>query len=67
MISSSFWICFSLMPPFERWWRRLDALTNFAVEYRYPIVRATTRQMRTALRTMARTRSDIRAQLSLPP
>src|SRR4029450_11176249 len=26
--------------------RRLDALTIFAVEYRYPIVRASTRQMR---------------------
>jgi HEPN domain-containing protein len=47
--------------------RRLDALTNFAVEYRYPIVRATLRQMQSALRTMERARSELRARLHLPP
>jgi len=47
--------------------RRLDALTNFAVEYRYPIVRATTRQMRSALRTTERVRTEMRARLGLPP
>lgn len=47
--------------------RRLDALTNFAVEYRYPVVRTTTRQLQTALRTMDRVRSELRARLGLPP
>jgi HEPN domain-containing protein len=46
--------------------RRLDALSNFAVEYRYPVVRATTRQMQTALRTMDRVRTELRARLGLP-
>lgn len=47
--------------------RRVDALTSFAVEYRYPIVRARTRQMRAALRTMERARTELRARLGLPP
>ena len=47
--------------------RRLDALTVFAVEYRYPIARATTRQMQAALRTMERARTEVRARLGLPP
>jgi HEPN domain-containing protein len=47
--------------------RRVDALTNFAVEYRYPIVRATTRQMQAALRTMERARTELRARLGLSP
>ena len=46
--------------------RRVDALTVFAVEYRYPIVRATTRHMQTALRTMERVRAQIRARLGAP-
>ncbi len=45
--------------------RRLDALTHFAVEYRYPIMRATTRQMRTSLRTMETVRSELRTRLEL--
>jgi hypothetical protein len=47
--------------------RRADALTNFAVEYRYPIARASTRQMLAALRTMERFRTEARARLGLPP
>jgi hypothetical protein len=47
--------------------RRFDALTNFAVEYRYPIVRATTRQMNAALRTMELARLEFRARLGLDP
>lgn len=47
--------------------RRLDALTNFAVDYRYPLVRATRRQMQAALRTMERARRELRAWLGVPP
>jgi HEPN domain-containing protein len=45
--------------------KRLDALTSFAVEYRYPIVRARTRQMHSALRTVSVTRAVIRKRLGL--
>jgi predicted nucleotidyltransferase len=54
-------------PTLRRLRRRVDALTSFAVEYRYPIVRAKTRQMRAALRTMERVRGELRARLGLPP
>jgi HEPN domain-containing protein len=46
---------------------RADALTSFAVEYRYPIVRATSRQMKSALRTMERARTELSGRLGLPP
>jgi HEPN domain-containing protein len=46
--------------------RRVDALTVFAVEYRCPIVRAKSRQMQAALRTMERVRHEIRTLLGLP-
>ncbi len=42
-------------------------LTKYAVEYRYPGIRATTRQMQAALRTMQRVRSELRSRLGLPP
>jgi HEPN domain-containing protein len=51
----------------NRFRHRLDALTNYAVEYRYPIVRASTRQMQSALRAMERVRQELRARLGLPP
>lgn len=54
-------------PTLRRLRRRVDALTSFAVEYRYPIVRAKTRQMRAALRTMERVRTELRARLGLLP
>jgi HEPN domain-containing protein len=47
--------------------RGLDALTRFAVEYRYPIVRTSTRQMRSALRLAERIRRELRTRLDLPP
>jgi len=45
--------------------RRIPSLTKFAVEYRYPGVRATTRQMRAALRALEIARSELRARLCL--
>ena len=50
----------------DRFRRRIDALTTFAVEYRYPIVRASTREMRAALRTATLVRREIRTFLNLP-
>jgi len=47
--------------------RRAVSLTKYAVEYRYPGMRATTRQMQAALRTMERVRAELRARLGLPP
>ena len=46
--------------------RRVASLTKYAVEYRYPGLRATTRQMQAALRTMERVRAELRARLGLP-
>ena len=46
--------------------RSLRALTRYAVEFRYPGVRATTRQMQAALRQAGRVRTEIRARLGLP-
>jgi len=51
------------LAPFQR---RVDALTTFAVDYRYPITRATQRQMRSALKTAERMRAEIRTRLGLP-
>ena len=53
-------------PRLKRLRRRLDALTSFAVEYRYPIARATSRQMHAALRTK-QVRTEFRLRLGLPP
>jgi len=47
--------------------RRVASLTKYAVEYRYPGLRATTRQMKSALKIAKRVRKDIRARLALPP
>jgi hypothetical protein len=47
--------------------RRLASLTKYAVEYRYPGLRATTRQMQSALRNAERVRTELRARLGLPP
>jgi HEPN domain-containing protein len=47
--------------------RGLIALTRYAVECRYPRFNPTTRQMRSALRTADRVRTELRARLGLPP
>jgi HEPN domain-containing protein len=47
--------------------RSLDALTKYAVDYRYPAFYATARQMRAALRHMERVRLAARSILGLPP
>jgi HEPN domain-containing protein len=47
--------------------RSLRSLTPYAVNYRYPGVRATTRRMQAALRQAERVRTAIRARLGLPP
>src|SRR5262245_22058197 len=47
--------------------RSVASLTKYAVEYRYPGLRATTRQMQAALRVMERARADTRSLLGLPP
>lgn len=46
--------------------RILQSLSNYAVDYRYPDVRATTRQMNTALRHTERVRGEARSRLGLP-
>jgi hypothetical protein len=51
-------------PPLKR---ILVALGRYAVEYRYPGQRATTRQMRSALRHAERVRKELRGRLGLPP
>jgi hypothetical protein len=43
------------------------SLTKYAVEYRYPALRATTRQMQAALRAMERVRRELRTRLGLSP
>jgi hypothetical protein len=40
---------------------------GFAVDYRYPGLRANTRQMQAALRNAERVRQELRASLGLPP
>ena len=47
--------------------RSVTSLTKYAVEYRYPAMRATTRQMKSALRVAERVRTELRARLGLPP
>jgi HEPN domain-containing protein len=47
--------------------RVLIGLTRYAVEYRYPGVRATTRRMQSALRHAEHVRTVVRARLGLPP
>src|ERR1700731_1859261 len=46
--------------------RSVAGLTKYAVEYRYPGIRATTRQMQSTLRIAQRVRREIRARLGLP-
>jgi HEPN domain-containing protein len=45
--------------------RLLISLTRYAVEYRYPGVRATTRRMAVALRRAERVRHEVREKLGL--
>jgi HEPN domain-containing protein len=47
--------------------RNLASLNQYAVEYRYPGVRASRRQMETALRQADRVRRECRTRLGLPP
>ena len=47
--------------------RGLQSLTGYAVEFRYPGARATTRRMQAALRQAERVRRELRARLGLPP
>lgn len=47
--------------------RGLRALTRYAVAFRYPGVRATTRRMQAALRQAERARRQLRARLGLSP
>jgi HEPN domain-containing protein len=47
--------------------RSVSSLTKYAVEYRYPGMRATTRQMQSALSIAERVRRELRARLGLPP
>jgi HEPN domain-containing protein len=47
--------------------RILQSLSHYAVEYRYPGPRATTRRMRAALRHVERVRGELRGRLGLPP
>jgi predicted nucleotidyltransferase len=47
--------------------RHLTSLGRYAVEYRYPGLRATTRRMQAAHRHAARARSELRARLGLTP
>jgi hypothetical protein len=47
--------------------RSVASLTNYAVEYRYPGMRATTRQMQSALRVAERVRAEVRARLGPAP
>jgi HEPN domain-containing protein len=46
--------------------RGLASLTRYAVEYRYPGLRARTREMRSALRIAERVRIELRTRLGLP-
>jgi hypothetical protein len=47
--------------------RSVASLTKYAVEYRYPGVRAKTRQMQSALKAAERVRTELRDRLGLPP
>jgi HEPN domain-containing protein len=46
--------------------KALHSLTRYAVDYRYPDMQATTRQMNAALRHVARIRGEARTRLGLP-
>ncbi len=46
--------------------RCVKGLTRYAVEYRYPGVRARTREMQSALRNAERVRMELRTRLGLP-
>jgi HEPN domain-containing protein len=45
--------------------RRIDALTSFAVDYRYPVAKASLREMQAALRIASLVRKEIRLMLKL--
>ena len=47
--------------------RSLRSLMPYAVNFRYPGARATTRRMQAALRQAERVRTALRARLGLPP
>jgi HEPN domain-containing protein len=47
--------------------RALKSLTPYAINFRYPGVRATTRRMQVALRQAERVRRELRARLGLRP
>ncbi len=47
--------------------RSLRSLTPYAVNFRYPGARATTRRMQAALRHAERVRRELRVRLGLPP
>ena len=47
-------------------WKGLRTLSRYAVEYRYPGITATQKQMETALRQVERIRNEVRQRLSLP-
>jgi HEPN domain-containing protein len=47
--------------------RGLRSLSRYAVDFRYPGVRATTRRMQAALRQAERVRMEIRKRLGLAP
>lgn len=46
--------------------RILQSLSVYAVDYRYPDIRANTRQMKAALRHTERIRGEVRRRLGLP-
>src|SRR5262245_23375155 len=50
---------------FARLRRRLRFLYRYAVDYRYPDLRATTRQMQSALHQLERVRLEVRTRLGL--
>lgn len=54
-------------PTLARLRSSLRSLTPYAVNFRYPGIRATTRGMRAALRHAERVRRELRARLGLPP
>jgi HEPN domain-containing protein len=61
----------TLLLPHEPWLkslgRRLDSLTTFAVDYRYPILRASAKQMKAGLATAELLRAEVRKRLGLRP
>jgi HEPN domain-containing protein len=47
--------------------RKIESVTRYAVDFRYPDERANSRQARAAPRHAELTRKEIRARLGLPP